>query len=147
MDDILNLLDNAIAMELGSSIRYMWQHVTLEKAANPVLKDIFKDNAIEKFKRVMILGERLFSLEGTPTTQPIPVKIGSSLKEMIELDLSAENEIIAKYKEILEVTKKEKDADTQLLCEKIIAEEEQLKRILMCEQGRLRTKFNQLTSR
>lgn len=147
MDDILNLLDNAIAMELGSSIRYMWQHVTLEKAANPVLKDIFKDNAIEKFKRVMILGERLFSLEGTPTTQPIPVKIGSSLKEMIELDLSAENEIIAKYKEILEVAKKEKDADTQLLCEKIIAEEEQLKRILMCEQGRLRTKFNQLTSR
>ena len=140
-DELVNLLNAAIAMELSASIRYMWQYVILERTMNPGLKDTFKDIAIEKLKRGMVLGERLFSLEGVPTTQPSPVSIGSSLKEMIELDLKAENEVISKYKETVGVATKEEDTDTRLLCEKILAEEEQLKRILMCERGRIHTKL------
>ena len=60
---------------------------------------------------------------------------------MIELDLKAENDVISKYKETVGVATKEEDTDTRLLCEKILAEEEQLKRILMCERGRLHTKL------
>ena len=140
-DSLVDLLNAAIAMELSASIRYMWQYVILERTMNPGLKDTFKDIAIEKLKRGMVLGERLFSLEGVPTTQPSPVSIGSSLKEMIELDLKAENEVISKYKETVGVATKEEDTDTRLLCEKILAEEEQLKRILMCERGRIHTKL------
>lgn len=140
-NELVNLLNEAIAMELSSSIRYMWQYVILERTANPILKDTFKDTSIAKLKRGMALGERLFSLEGAPTTQLTPVNIGNSLKEIIELDLKAENELIAKYKEIIEEAKKEKDTETQLLCEKILSEEEQLKRLLLCEQGRLHTKL------
>ena len=74
-DELVNLLNAAIAMELSASIRYMWQYVILERTMNPGLKDTFKDIAIEKLKRGMVLGERLFSLEGVPTTQPSPVNI------------------------------------------------------------------------
>src|SRR4030067_1879603 len=119
----------------------MWQSLILEEPSNPALKVIFKDNSIEKLKRGMALGERLYYLEGVPTTQPSSVAIGSSLKEMIELDLKAENNAISKYKQIIAVATKEKDTDTHLLCEKVLAEEEQLKRILMCELGRLHTKL------
>ena len=138
---LVNLLDAAIAMELSASIRYMWQYVILERTTNPGLKDAFKDNSIEKLKRGMALGERLFSLEGVPTTQPAPVNIGSSLREMIELDLKAESDVISTYKEIIGAATKEDNTDTRLLCEKILAEEEQLKRILMFERGRLHTKL------
>jgi len=140
-NSLVDLLNAAIAMELSASIRYMWQYVILERTVNPGLKDTFKDISIEKLKRGMLLGERLFFLEGVPTTQLSPVNIGSSLKEMIELDLKAENDVISKYKEIVGVATKEDDTDTHLLCEKILAEEEQLKRILMCERGRIHTKL------
>lgn len=139
--ELVNLLNETIAMELGASMSYMWQYVILERTVNPSLKDTFKDISIEKLKRGMALGERLFSLEGIPTTQPSPVNIGSSLKEMIELDLKAENDVISKFKEIIGLATKEKDADTHLLCEKILDEEEQLKRVLVCELGRLHIKL------
>jgi bacterioferritin len=140
-DKLVDLLNAAIAKELGASIRYLWQCVILERTVNPSLRDTFKDTSIEKLKRGMALGERLFSLEGVPTSQLSPINIGNSLKEMIELDLKAENDVISTYKEIVEVATKEKDTDTHSLCEKILAEEEQLKRILMCERGRIHTKL------
>ena len=140
-DKLVNLLNETIAMELGASISYMWQSVILERTLNPSLKDTFRDTSIEKLKRGMSLGERLYSLEGFPTTQPSPVNIGSSLKEMIELDLKAENDVISTFKEIIGEATKENDKDTRLLCEKILDEEEQLKRILVCELGRLHTKL------
>jgi bacterioferritin len=140
-DEIVNLLNETIAMELGASISYMWQSVILEKTLNPSLKDTFKDTSIEKLKRGMTLGERLYSLEGVPTTQASPVNIGSSLKEMIELDVRAENDIISTFKEIIRLATNGKDTDTLLLCKKILDEEEQLKHILVCELGRLHLKL------
>jgi bacterioferritin len=114
--ELVNLLNETIAMELGASISYMWQYVMLERTLNPILKDTFRDTSIEKLKRGMALGERLFFLEGIPTTQPSPVNIESSLKEMIELDLKAENDAISKFKEIIGLATQDKDADTRLLC-------------------------------
>ncbi len=140
-DELLNLLNETISMELGGSTSYMWQGVILETKDNPSLKDTFRETSIEKLKRATTLGERLYSLEGVPATQTSPVNIGSSLKEMIELDLKAENEIISTIKEILAEATKENDTDTHLLCEKILDEEEQLKRLLVCELGRLHKKL------
>ncbi len=70
--DILDLLNKAIARELGFSIQYMWQHVMVERMENPDLKDVFKDNSINSMKRAMKIGERLFRLGGDPTTKPAP---------------------------------------------------------------------------
>lgn len=108
---------------------------------NPGLRETFKDSSIGKLKRGMALGERLFFFENVPATQLAPLHVGVSLKEMIDLDLKAENDVISKYKEIVKTAAEEGDGDTQSLCEKILAEEEQLKRILMCERGRLHTKL------
>ena len=140
-EELVNLLKEAIEMELSACIRYMWQSVALEEAVHPGLKVTFKDNSIEKLKRGIALGGRLFFLEGVPATQPSPVNIGNSLKEMIDMDLKAANHAISIYNEITGVATREKDVDTHLLCEKILAEEEQLKHMLMCEQGRLHTKL------
>ena len=60
-DKLADLLNATIAKELGASIRYLWQYVTLERTVSPGLKDTFKDISIEKLKRGMGLGERLFS--------------------------------------------------------------------------------------
>ena len=135
-DDILDLLNEAIARELGASIQFMWQHVIVERMEDHDLKDAFRDNAMDSMKRAMKIGERLFHLGGEPTVKPVPINIGSSLREMIELDLKSVNEVIKIYQKIIELAAKEEDKNTRSLCEVILAEEEEQKHILMCARGR-----------
>ena len=135
-DDILDLLNEAIARELGASIQFMWQHVIVERMEDHDLKDAFRDNAMDSMKRAMKIGERLFHLGGDPAVKPAPINIGSSLREMIELDLKSVNEVIKIYQKIIELAAKEEDKNTRSLCEVILAEEEEQKHILMCARGR-----------
>ncbi len=125
--ELLDLLNKAIAKELAVSIQYMWQHVMAMGMESPEIKDIFKDISIEEMKQAERLAERLFYLGGIPTTKPEPINVGHSLKEMIEFDLKVENEAIEMYREIIDVAVKEEDTTTRLLCEKILAEEEEQK--------------------
>lgn len=135
-DDILDLLNDAIARELGASIQFMWQHVIVERMESADLKDAFRENALDSLKRAMKIGERLFHLGGDPTTKPASINIGSSLREMIELDLKSTNEVIKVYQNIIELAAKEEDKNTHSMCEEILAEQEEQKRILMCARGR-----------
>ncbi len=128
--ELLDLLNTAIAKELSASIQYMWQHVMAIGMDSPEIKDIFKDISIEEMKQAERLAERLFYLGGTPTTKPSPINIGSSLKEMIEFDVKVENEAMEMYREIIELAAVEKDTTTRLLCEEILAEEEEQRYIL-----------------
>jgi len=130
-DLLLDLLDRAIEKELSASLRYVWQYLTVESSD---IKDNFRDNAIEKLKQVMKIGEHLLDLGEVPASAP--ENIGRSLKEMIELDLKAENEVIKIYKEIIEVASKEEDAATRTLFERILTEEKERKSVLMCALGR-----------
>ena len=135
-DLLLDLLDKAIEKELSASLRYIWQYLTVESSD---IKDTFRDNAIEKSKQVMKIGEHLFNLGEIPASAP--ENIGRSLKEMIELDLKAENEVIKIYKEIIEVASKEEDIATCTLFEKILTEEQERKSVLMCARGRAAKKL------
>ncbi len=129
--ELLDLLNKAIAKELAVSIQYMWQHVMAMGMKSPEIKDMFKDISIEEMKQAERLAERLFYLGGIPTTKPEPINVGRSLKEMIEFDLKVENEAIEMYQEIIDVAIKEEDTTTRLLCEKILAEEEEQKNKLL----------------
>ncbi len=122
---LLDLLNKAIAKELAVSIQYMWQHVMARGMESPEIKEIFKDISIEEMKQAERLAERLFYLGGIPTTKPESINVGGSLKEMIEFDLKVENDAIEMYREIIDVA--EEDTTTRLVCEKILAEEEEQK--------------------
>jgi len=126
-EQLNDLLNKAIAREIGVSIQYMWQHVMAIGMQSPEIKDIFEDIAIEEMKHAEKIAERLFYLGGTPTTKPTPIKSGGSLKEMIEADLMAEDEAIELYREIIRIADVEKDSTTRLLFEEILGKEEEHK--------------------
>ncbi len=126
-EQLLELLNKAIAREIGVSIQYMWQHVMAMGMKSPEVKDIFEDIAIVEMKHAEKIAERLFYLGGTPTTKPTPINVGESLEEMVELDLKAEDEAIELYTEIIKVADGEEDSTTRLLFEEILAEEEEHK--------------------
>ncbi len=45
--ELIELLNKAIAREIGVSVQYMWQHVMAIGMKSPEVKDIFEDIAIE----------------------------------------------------------------------------------------------------
>jgi bacterioferritin len=84
----------------------MWQHVQGIGVKGVAVQDQFKKTAIAEMKHAEKIAERLWYLEGTPTTEPAPIKIGENLKEFLELDTQAEVEAIEMYKGIIEAVKR-----------------------------------------
>ncbi len=131
MTDLLGLLNKAIEKELGSSMRYMWQHLVM---GNSCIGDAFKNNSLEKLWQAIRIGEYLFEIGDIP--EGVPQNVGNSLKEMIEFDLKSENAVINIYQEIIGLASEEEDVATRLLFEKILAKEQERKRVLICLRGR-----------
>ena len=119
------LLNQAIARELQVSIQYMWQHVLAKGLCSPAVRDIFKKIAITEMKHAEAIAERLDYLGGKPTTQPAPITVGETLEEMIRIDLKAEEEAIALYRQIIEQAVSENDYVTEDLFRSIFADEEE----------------------
>ena len=123
--ELLDLLNQAIAREIQVSVQYMWQHVLWKGVKGYAVKDAFKTTAIAEMKHAEAIAERLSYLGGIPTTKPTPIFIGATLKEMIESDMKAEEEAISMYKKILLLARKEGDATTEFLFNRILSDEEE----------------------
>jgi bacterioferritin len=124
-DKLRQMLNDAIAREIQVSIQYMWQHVQAVGVKGVAVQDQFKQTAIAEMKHAEKIAERLWYLEGTPTTKPAPINIGGSLKEFLELDTKAEEEAIKMYKEIIELAQKEGDVTTAFIFKEILEDEEE----------------------
>lgn len=121
---LTDMLNKAIAREIQVSVQYMWQHVMAKGLESAEIADVFEDVAITEMKHAEKIAERLFYFDITPTTKPDPIKVGGTLKEMLEYDAKAEEEAIDLYKEIIRQASSEGDTTTRLLFEQILAEEE-----------------------
>ena len=122
-EQLFEMLNQAIAREIQVSIQYMWQHIQAKGFKGKIVGEDMKKISITEMKHAEDIAEHLFALGGAPTTKPNAIEVGSSLKEMLELDIKAEEEAIKLYKEIINFAKKQDDLATQRLFEKILLEE------------------------
>jgi len=121
---LTDMLNKAIAREIQVSVQYMWQHVMAKGLESAEIADVFEDVAITEMKHAEKIAERLFYFDIAPTTKPDPIKVGGTVKEMLDYDAKAEEEAIDLYKEIIKQASSEGDTTTRLLFEQILAEEE-----------------------
>lgn len=124
-DELLDLLNQAIAHELQVSVQYMWQHVQMTGLAGYTFAGEMKSIAIAEMKHAEDIAERLVFLGGKPTTKPTPIEVGENFKDMIGKDIAAETATIELYRKIVEVAERDGDTTTRNLFETIIAEEEE----------------------
>jgi bacterioferritin len=124
-DQLKKMLNDAIAREIAVSVQYMWQHVQVVGVKGIAVQEQFKQTAIAEMKHAEKIAERLWYLEGTPTTKPTPITVGGSLKEFLELDVKAEVEAIELYKKIIAQAEKEKDLTTAFMFREILEDEEE----------------------
>ena len=123
--ELMEKLNDGIARELQVSIQYMWQHVTVPGMHAESVGGIFKKFAITEMKHAEMIAERLDYLGGTPTTKPTAIVVGNNAKEMLQVDVKAEEDAIALYKEIITLAEKEGDVVTRKLFESILMDEEE----------------------
>lgn len=123
--ELLELLNQAIAREIQVSIQYMWQHIQWRGVKAFAVKEEFKSISIVEMKHAEVIAERLFYLGGIPTTKPSPINVGSNLKEMLEQDVKDEENAIELYKKIISVAEKEGDVTTAEIFRDILEDEEE----------------------
>lgn len=121
---LLEMMNEAIAREIQVSIQYMWQHVMATGLHSAAISDVFEEVAIEEMKHAEKIAERIFYFNELPTTKPAPIDVGKDIKEMLRLDVKAEEEAITLYKDIIKLAGSEGDSTTRLLFEEILSDEE-----------------------
>jgi bacterioferritin len=124
-DTLREMLNDAIGREIAVSIQYIWQHVQAIGVKGVAVQDVFRKISIAEMKHAEAIAERLWYLEGTPTTKPAPIAVGNNLKEFLENDVKVEAEAIALYKKIIEQAEKEADATTAHMFREILEAEEE----------------------
>ena len=123
-NELLKLLNRAIAREMQVSIQYMWQHIQWVGVKGFTVRDQLKLIAINEMTHAEMIADRLNYLGGIPTTKPDEINVGETLKEMIQNNSKAETEAIALYKQIINKCRDEDDVVTRKLFEQILEDEE-----------------------
>jgi len=145
-NELVGLLNKAVARELQVSIQYMLQH-TLLTGGKESKTDVdplqskqgkfigshspiwfpstnLKKIAVTEMRHAEAVAERIVALKERPTAQPDPVVIGDSPTQMIEINKEAEEGAIRLYTQIIEIAKKQGDDVTTKLFQKILSDEE-----------------------
>ncbi len=124
-NELLEMLNQAIAREIQVAVQYMWQHVQWGGVKGFSVKNELRSTAVAEMKHAEAIAERLFYLGGIPTTKPDPIFVGTTLKDMIEQDAKDEESAILLYQKIIAKARAEKDETTQELFQDILADEEE----------------------
>jgi bacterioferritin len=136
--EYIDLLNGAVEREIQVSIQYLLQHTKMEKLMRKKLPEnilldkttydavgkFLREIGIQEMKHAASIMERIYYLGGQATTKAKKPIVGDSLSEFARLDITAEEEALVLYRQILEATIENGDYETRELFEKIYGEEE-----------------------
>jgi bacterioferritin len=131
-EDIVNLLNGALATELVCVLRYQRHYYTVTGLQNMSIKAEFLEHAKEEQSHVELLAERIVQLNGTPDFNPASLTMRShaeydaseDVQSMIRANLIAERVAIESYRQMIAMIG-DKDPTTKHMLVGIMATEEE----------------------
>lgn len=123
-EKIIKALNYDIGLEIGAIIQYIMHEVMAEGMESPAIMEKFEDISREEMKHLEKFAERVNYLGGVPNTKPAPIKVGGTLKKMVQDDLNGEYMAIKTYKEHVKMCAEIGDTTTRLMLEEILTDEE-----------------------
>ncbi len=122
---VIEYLNQALRLELTAVNQY-WLHYRLtEDWGYAKLAKKERAESIEEMHHADRLVDRIIFLEGFPNMQQLnPLKIGQTIKEVLELDLEGEYEARTHYSHAREVCRVAGDYVSMKLFEDLLADEE-----------------------
>ncbi len=122
---IIEALNFDIGLEIGAIIQYIMHEVMAEGMESPAIMEKFEEIAREEMKHLERLAQRVNYLGGVPNTKPAPIKVGGTLKKMVQDDLDGEYMAIKTYKGHVKMCDEIGDTTTRLMLEEILSDEEE----------------------
>ncbi len=131
-DDIVKLLNDALATELVCVLRYKRHYFTAHGLASPTVAAEFMEHATEEAAHADRIAERIVQLGGDPDFSPGTL-LGRShadydesmdLKAMIRANLVAERVAVETYRQMIQIIG-DKDPTTRRLLEEVLNDEEE----------------------
>ena len=131
-EDIIKLLNDALATELVCVLRYKRHHYTAKGLASPKIAEEFMVHATEETAHGDKIAERIVQLGGDPDFAPDSLLARShadyddshDLKSMIKANLIAERVAIEAYSQMIMLIG-DKDTTTRRLLEGILSQEQE----------------------
>ncbi len=121
---IIKALNIDIGLEIGATIQYIMHEVMAEGMESPAIMEKFESISREEMKHLERLAERVNYLGGIPNTKPAPIKVGGTLKKMVQDDLDGEYTAIKTYKGHIKMCEDIGDTTSRLMLEEILTDEE-----------------------
>ena len=122
---VIKELNLALSSELSAIAQYMVQAEMCHNWGYRRLGDLTKKRAIEEMHHAEGLIERILFLDGAPQVAvALQPKIGTSVKEHLEIDLQDEKDAVVQYNNSVKVCSAESDAGSRELFEHMIKDEE-----------------------
>jgi len=131
-DDIVKLLNDALATELVCVLRYRRHHFTAAGLASPAIAQEFMVHANAESGHADRLAERIVQLGGSPDFNPEHLAQRShadydeslDLKSMVRVNLVAERVAVEAYRQMINLIG-DKDPTTRRILEDILTDEEE----------------------
>lgn len=121
---VLAELNKALKEELTAINQYFLHAEMCENWGYERLSTYIKKQSIGEMKHAESLMERILFLDGTPSMQPLDVKIGSTVKAMIENDLALEVAAVKQYNHAVAIATEEGDNGSRDLFVVLLKDEE-----------------------
>jgi bacterioferritin len=121
---VLAELNKALKEELTAINQYFLHAEMCENWGYQRLSAYIKKQSIGEMKHAESLMERILFLDGTPSMQPLDVKIGGTVKAMIENDLTLEVAAVKQYNNAVAIATEEGDNGSRDLFVVLLKDEE-----------------------
>ena len=96
-EDLIKGLNEDLAAELGTVIRYTYQSSKAMGFAGVELREILEGEIADELGHAAYLMDIIVDLGGEPTTTPKPFEKPEGLKAMLELDMEMEKDDVENY--------------------------------------------------
>lgn len=131
-NDLVRLLNDALATEITCVLRYRRHYFTVDGVTSPAIKAEFLVHANEELAHADKLAERIVQLGGEPDLNPSTLLDRShadydeskTLNAMIKANLIAERVAIETYRQMVQLIG-DQDPTTKRILEQILADEEE----------------------
>jgi len=124
-EKVIERLNHALFLELGAVNQYWLHFRLLQDWGFRKIAEKERAESIEEMHHADKLIDRIIFLEGHPNLQRVaPLRIGQSIREVLEADLAGEREAQAYYSESRRICNEEGDYVSMKLFEELLADEE-----------------------
>jgi bacterioferritin len=121
---VIEQLNKALREELTAINQYFVHAEMCDNWGYGALADHIKKQSIDEMHHAEALIERVLFLDATPTMDPLPLNVGTTVRRQLESDLGLERGAVASYNDAIRICRDAGDNTSRELFERLLKDEE-----------------------